>query len=98
MLFLHVIPPGANIDAHALAEDARHTLQKVLAKDRSYYQPDFLIEYGHPVEIILRAARENQADLIAMGVRNAFAPGVQLRSSVAYQVMAGAQCPVLTCR
>lgn len=98
ILFLHVIPPEANIDAHGLADDARHTLQKVLAKDGSYYQPDFLIECGHPVETILRAARENQADLIAMGVRNAFASGVQLRSGVAYQVMAGAQCPVLTCR
>ncbi len=98
MLFLHVIPPAANIDARNLAEEARHTLQKVLAKDRSYYQPDFLIKYGHPVETILRAAQENKVDLIAMGIKNTFAPGIQLRSSVAYQVMAGAQCPVLTFR
>ena len=59
---------------------------------------EFLIEFGHPAEAILRAAVENKIDLIAMGIRHAFAPGIHLRSGVAYQVMAAANCPVLTCR
>lgn len=31
-------------------------------------------------------------------IRGAFLPGLQPRMSVAYRVMAGAHCPVVTCR
>lgn len=98
--FLHVIPQDAavNINARLLAEDARRTLKKAFAKECAAHAPQFLIEFGHPAEAILRAAAENKADLIAMGIRHAFAPGIHLRSGVAYQVMARANCPVLTCR
>jgi nucleotide-binding universal stress UspA family protein len=98
--FLHVIPLDAtvNINARLLAEDARRTLRKAFTKECGDHAPQFLIEFGHPAEAILRAAVENKADLIAMGIRHAFMPGVNLRSGVAYQVMAKANCPVLTCR
>ncbi|HLJ30133.1 MAG TPA: universal stress protein [Candidatus Angelobacter sp.] len=98
--FLHVIPLDAslNINARLLAEDARNTLKKVFAKECADHRPQFLIEFGHPAEAILRVAKESEPDLIAMGIRHAFTPGIRLRSGVAYQVMAGAQCPVLTCR
>ena len=98
--FLHVIPLDAavNINARLLAEDARRTLKKAFARECADHTPQFLIEFGHPAEAILRAAMENKADLIAMGIRHAFAPGIHLRSGVAYQVMARANCPVLTCR
>lgn len=98
--FLHVIPVDAavNINARLLAEDARRTLKKVFARDFAEHKPQFLIEFGHPAEAILRAALENKADLIAMGIRHSFAPGIHVRSGVAYQVMAAAPCPVLTCR
>jgi len=98
--FLHVIPmdAAANINARLLAEDARRTLKKVFGKDCGEHNPQFLIEFGHPAESILRAATETRADLIAMGIRHAFVPGIHLRSGVAYQVMARSNCPVLTCR
>lgn len=98
--FLHVIPldAGANINARLLAEDARRTLRKAFGKECGEHRPEFLIEFGHPAQAILRAAAENKIDLIAMGIRHAFAPGIHLRSGVAYQVMAAANCPVLTCR
>ncbi|HEY6972625.1 MAG TPA: universal stress protein [Candidatus Angelobacter sp.] len=98
--FLHVIPMDAaiNINAHFLADDARRTLKKVFGKECGEQKPQFLIEFGHPAEAILRAAVETRSDLIAMGIRHAFAPGIQLRSGVAYQVMAAATCPVLTVR
>lgn len=98
--FLHVIPMDAavNINARLLAEDARRTLKKAFAKECGEHKPQFLIEFGAPAESILRAATETRADLIAMGIRHAFAPGIHLRSGVAYQIMAGANCPVLTCR
>lgn len=98
--FLHVIPMDAavNINAHLLADDARRTLKRVFGKECGDEKPQFLIEFGHPAEAILRAAVENKSDLIAMGIRHAFAPGIHLRSGVAYQVMAAATCPVLTVR
>ena len=98
--FVHVIPldAAANINARLLAEDARRTLKRAFGKDCREHSPQFLIEFGHPAEAILRAATETRADLIAMGIRHAFAPGIHLRSGVAYQVMARASCPVLTCR
>jgi nucleotide-binding universal stress UspA family protein len=46
---------------------------------------------------VLRVAREKKAGLIAMGIRNAFRPGI-LRERTAYRIIAGAQCPVLTVR
>lgn len=98
--FLHVIPTdkAVNVNAHLLADDARRTLKKAFGKDCRDHKPQFLIEFGHPAEAILHAASGIKADLIAMGIRHAFIAGSHLRSGVAYQVMAGAQCPVLTCR
>jgi nucleotide-binding universal stress UspA family protein len=63
-----------------------------------FFRPEYLVEEGDPVETILRVAQEHKADLIALGIKNAFLPGVQLRSSTAYRIMAGAHCPVLTLR
>jgi nucleotide-binding universal stress UspA family protein len=97
--FLHVIPADAtvNVNARLLAEDARRTLKRVFRAECGALKPQFLIEFGEPAEAILRAALENKADLIAMGIKNAFT-GIRLRTSVAYRVMASAQCPVLTVR
>jgi nucleotide-binding universal stress UspA family protein len=98
--FLHVIPTNAavNVNARLLAEDARRTLKRVFTRECSAFNPQFLIEFGDTTEAILRAAQETQADLIAMGIKNAFPAGIHLRSGVAYGVMAEARCPVLTCR
>jgi nucleotide-binding universal stress UspA family protein len=58
---------------------------------------EFLVDFGDAAEAILRVSREKRAELVALGIRNAFG-GPHLRSSIAYQVMTGANCPVLTCR
>ncbi|HET6844984.1 MAG TPA: universal stress protein [Candidatus Angelobacter sp.] len=98
--FLHVIPldAAASTSTRLLAEDVRRTLKKTFSQEFAKYAPQFLIEFGSPAEAIVRAAAANQNDIIAMGIRHAFAPGIHLRSGVAYQVMAKAHCPVLTCR
>jgi nucleotide-binding universal stress UspA family protein len=99
---LHVMPEDAatNPDAKKLAEPVRrslmHAYEFVFAG--SDVKPEFVIEFGDTVETILTYARKNKANLIALGIRNAFLPGFQLRSSVAYRVISGAHCPVLTCR
>lgn len=98
--FLHVIPTDAavNVNARLLAEDARRTLKKAFIGECGGFKPQFLIEFGDTTEAILRAATENKADLIAMGIKSTPMPGIHLRSGVAYRIMATAQCPVLTCR
>jgi nucleotide-binding universal stress UspA family protein len=98
--FLHVIPAdeGVNVNARLLAADARRTLKRVFSKECGEHQPQFLIEFGHPAEAIVRAAAETKADLIAMGIRPALIPEVHFRAGIAYQVMVEAPCPVLTCR
>ena len=99
---LHVMPEDAatNPDAKMLAEPVRrslmHAYEFIFAG--SDVKPEFVIEFGDSVETILTYARKNKVDLIALGIRNAFLPGFQLRSSVAYRVISGAHCPVLTCR
>jgi nucleotide-binding universal stress UspA family protein len=99
---LHVMPEDAatNPDAKKLAEPVRksllHSYEHWFAGTE--VKPEFVIEFGDTVETILTYARRNKADLIALGVRHAFLPGLQLRSSVAYRVISGSHCPVLTCR
>jgi nucleotide-binding universal stress UspA family protein len=61
------------------------------------FKPEFLVTAGSVAENVLRVAEETKADLIAMGIRNAFRPGV-LRERTAYRIIAGARCPVLTVR
>jgi nucleotide-binding universal stress UspA family protein len=60
-------------------------------------KPEFVVAVGDTAETVLRVAREKNAGLIAMAIRNAFRPGI-LRERTAYRIIAGAQCPVLTVR
>jgi nucleotide-binding universal stress UspA family protein len=97
---LHVMPEElvTNPDAEKLAEPIRDTLIDTFGPELSGSKVEFLIGFGETVETVLRTAKARKADLIAMGIHNAFLPGVQLRSSTAYRIMAGAHCPVLTYR
>jgi nucleotide-binding universal stress UspA family protein len=97
--FLHVIPVDAGAkDGHTLAETARQTFKKTIAAGISEHDYEFLVEFGDRAETILQVAGQKKEDLIAMGIKQSAAPKVQLRSSMAYRVMANAQCPVLTTR
>lgn len=97
---LHIMPEDAatNPDAKTLAEPVRRSLLHSYEPLFGDVKPEFVIEFGDTVETILTYARRNKADLIALGIRSAFLPGFQLRSSVAYRVISAAHCPVLTCR
>ncbi len=94
---LHVVAPsGAGA---ADREKRADSIRKVLASDfgpaLAQFQPDFSVVFGNTAETVLRVAREKQAGLIALGIRNAFRPGI-LVERTAYRIMAGAHCPVLT--
>jgi nucleotide-binding universal stress UspA family protein len=97
---LHVVPPAqaGGDDGKSLRHLAQKAMVESLQGELVFFRPEYLVEEGDPVETILRVAQEHKADLIALGIKNAFLPGVQLRSSTAYRIMAGAHCPVLTLR
>jgi len=97
---LHVMPEElvTNPDAAKLAEPIRNTLIHTFEPELSGLKVEFTIGFGETVETVVGTARAKKADLIAMGIHNAFLPGVQLRSSTAYRIIAGAHCPVLTYR
>jgi len=96
---LHVMPPDAatNPDARVLAEPMRRTMMHAFEKEIGDAHAEFAIEFGDTVPAILDYARKTKPDLIAMGIRTGFLPGFSLKSTVAYRVIVGAQCPVLTC-
>jgi len=59
---------------------------------------EFIVEPGNPKEAILRVAKDQRADLIVLGVHSASALATHRLRNVAYGVVVGADCPVLTVR
>jgi nucleotide-binding universal stress UspA family protein len=97
---LHILPEetAGNPDAKKLSEPVLKSMVHIFEPQLEPLNTEFVIESGDTVETILRVARERKIDLIAMGIRSAFLPGFNLRTSVAYRVTAASYCPVLTCR
>ena len=97
---VHILPEetAGNPEAKKLSEPVLKSMIHIFEPQLEPLQTEFAIEAGETVETILRVARERKADLIAMGIRSAFLPGFNLRTSVAYRVTAMSHCPVLTCR
>jgi nucleotide-binding universal stress UspA family protein len=100
VIVLHVLPEETanNPDAIKLSEPVCRSMVHTFEPQLAPLKAEFLIESGPVAETILKVAREKAADVIALGIRNAFLPGLHLRSSVAYKVMVSAHCPVVTCR
>jgi nucleotide-binding universal stress UspA family protein len=94
---LHVLPEAQAVGAEAkgLTESTYKTMSNAFHPALAELQPEFIVAFGNTAETVLRVAREKQAGLIALGIRNAFRPGI-LRERTAYRIMAGANCPVLT--
>jgi nucleotide-binding universal stress UspA family protein len=99
LTILHVLPPetAANPDALKLAEPLRKQMEKALWPQISpCTSAEFVIDSGDPAETILAYALRTKADLIGMGVRCATDIAKRFRETVAYRILAEAECPVLT--
>jgi len=59
---------------------------------------DFEVPVGEPVEQILQIAAETKADLIVMGAKRREILAGNVPHTMAYRVVCGARCPVLTVR
>ena len=97
---LHVLPEetAGNPDAQKLSEPVCRNMVHMFEPQLAPLKTEFVIESGETVETILKVAHEKSADMIVLGVRDAFLPGIHVRTSVAYRIMAASQCPVVSCR
>lgn len=96
---LHVAAPAIRTSARLLARAFKDELREIIPPEAApWCEPECLVESGEPAETILRVAKEHDADLIVLGVRSPEALAKQHLRNVAYPVVAGADCPVLTVR
>jgi nucleotide-binding universal stress UspA family protein len=77
----------------------KHQLQDLVPFGGEIWcDPIFRVAVGDPIEEILQAASETNADLIVMGAKARKGLAGHLPYTVAYRVVCGAHCPVLTVR
>ena len=99
LTILHVLSPETtgNRDTEEAAERLRGRMKKALEKEISPRCCDeFVIDSGDPAEVILAHARRADSDLIGLGVRGWTDIAKHFRETVAYRILAEAECPVLT--
>ena len=106
LFLLHVLPLENPRKSHKSDElsvaEALHQLNGLVpAEEELWCRPRAVVEHGEPAAQILAAAEQHEADLIVLGVRGV--DGVagiatRLQRDIAYDVVAHAQCPVLTVR
>lgn len=76
--------------------NSERQLRALLPQDIAlWHEPEYLVEFGPPVETILAAAAQD-VDMIVLGVKRPAALTKHLGSGVAYRVVCEAPCPVLT--
>jgi nucleotide-binding universal stress UspA family protein len=77
-----------------------HELAQLVPPGSEFWcKPDIRVEIGEPEQETLKVAREKKADLLVIGAKRkkGVAAGHGL-SSIAYRLVGGAPCPVLTVR
>lgn len=99
--FMHVITQEEAFqrDRHALVETTYQKLNRIAPPDaKEWCKPDFVVEVGEPVKELLAFAETERPDLIVLGLPAGKKFNGHFRSSVTYNLIAGAPCPVLTVR
>lgn len=105
LILLHVLPSpmvvygGGPVPSGTLptAEEAAEELRG-LEKQAHHLRIESTVMEGDPVDMILRAAKETDSDVIVMGTHGRTALSRLLLGSVAELVLRKAPCPVLTVR
>jgi nucleotide-binding universal stress UspA family protein len=96
----HVLPEGhtRTMDATELQAKFMQAAHELMPEEIWEKSAEYLVEYGDAAEGILQLAAKLDADLIVLGVRSAGTIATHLVPGVAFRVIAGAPCPVLTVR
>jgi len=106
LLLLHVMRDPTNRKTspekpESVANIMHELYEIVPSSAENWCRPEATVRFGAPADKILEAARELDADLIVLGVRD---PGkrigaaTHLERATAHKVVARASCPVLTIR
>ncbi|HTR48794.1 MAG TPA: universal stress protein [Verrucomicrobiae bacterium] len=106
LILLHVMkepePTIANqAREHAMSNAASQLREIVPASAQHWCHPEAVVETGNPAERILQVARDREADLIVLGLRDAtgrIGAATHLERNTAHKVVVHATCPVLTVR
>jgi nucleotide-binding universal stress UspA family protein len=101
LIFLQLMPLVPYQYQESDEASARETLRALVpAEAEAWCKPEFVARFEFPVEGILRLAKERDVNLIVMGVRKSAETAMQAHMPwpIASQVVAQAQCPVLTVR
>jgi nucleotide-binding universal stress UspA family protein len=96
LTLLHVLPEDSwqYRDRKGILRFAMDELEKLLPSEaRAFCKPEFAVDSGEAGEQIVRFARDEQPDVIVMGL-----PPIQMRAGVTYRVISSAVCPVLAVR
>src|SRR6266571_4434877 len=106
LLLLHVMRNPDLKAAEKKAQDSvanvMHQLYEIVPQAAELWcRPQATVRFGNPPDRILEAAKELDADLIVLGVRDAagrLGAATHLGRTTAHKVVARAACPVLTVR
>lgn len=106
LILLHVMKEPEIRSTDQAAEDAKsnaaYQLHEIVpATAELWCRPEAVVKFGSPAEQILKTAKERDADLIVLGVRDArgrIGAATHLERTTAHKVVVHATCPVLTVR
>lgn len=99
--FMHVVSQEEAFrgEGNAVVEKTYQKLTGIAPPDaKEWCKPDFVVEMGDPVKELLAFAETERPDLIVLGLPAGKKFNGHFRSSVTYNLIAGAPCPVLTVR
>jgi nucleotide-binding universal stress UspA family protein len=98
---IHVISPDAAFqnDHRRLVDTASRKLRKLIpAESKEWCKPELIVEVGDPAKELLGYAETERPDLIVLGLPASKKFNGNFRSSVTYNIVSSAPCPVLTVR
>ena len=78
----------------------RRLEQLVPCDEEAPIESEFVVQFGIPSEKILQVALDKSVDLIILGLRRASLASTisHMPWATAYEIVCGAECPVLTVR
>lgn len=106
LILLHVMRPSETPESEREAQDtlsnAMFQLHEIVPADAELWcTAEAAVQQGNPAAKILETAKEKNADLIVLGVRDRkghLGAATHLERATAHKVVAHASCPVLTVR
>jgi nucleotide-binding universal stress UspA family protein len=101
LTFMHVVTQDEAFQGarRGLVETTYQKLIKFAPQDaKEWCKPNFVVEVGDPVKELLAYAETARPDLIVLGLPAGKKFNGAFHSSVTYNIIAGAPCPVLTVR